>query len=173
MDVTYPDRPEKLKVDVFHVAIPPYAAAASDVRSEENVTSHNDPRGGYSPCTKTYVYITMSPSAFTSALPLLQEARLRRASKPETAVILSADVDRGLHLGRQFVQQDEAAAFEPIRSGPFQPVRWHLHVLAPPPWPNADWRSQPSTQWPPNDYAYRHPIESWVIEEFTAAPFPN
>lgn len=140
-------------------------AEASGIETREYPESDRY-TGGKQDFTTNSIHITMSRAAFAIVEPILRGARTRSASRPEISIILSADVDRSLNLSTRHLDNGEGATFQTVNSGPFQPVRWHLHFFEPPPWPVEGWRNKPITQWPPADYAFAHPVGSWVIEEY-------
>ncbi|MEQ1649728.1 MAG: hypothetical protein ABL898_14185 [Hyphomicrobiaceae bacterium] len=154
----------------FHgITIVPYAAAASTVQTVESPST--DREGNPFDITTNRIDIRMSLAAFELVAPIFNDALRRHASRPEIVVILSSDVDSRLSFATRDLEAGQGQTFAPVISGPFQPVRWHLHVFEPPPWPVPGWQAE--RQWLPNDHAVDHPTQTWVIEEFAGPSRDN
>lgn len=146
------------------LSIAPHAAAASTVQTQEFAAS--DREGERYDITTNRIDITIGRAAFALVVPVLKDALRRRASCPEVTVILSVDVDNRLSLTTRHLEAGQGQTFQTVTSGPFQPVRWHLHLFEPPPWPEQGWQAKWHSL-PTNDHAVDHPVGSWVIEEFS------
>jgi len=140
---------------------PAQAGSLSSVESA--IEGRNAPK---SDSTSTHVDCTLTQGLCAAVIELLKGLERQLSGHPQAAVFMSIDVDRGLHIVSRKLAKGEGERFKTVRSGPYQPLLYHLHAFGPPAWPDADWRNKPIDQWPPRDYAHDYPVASWVIEEY-------
>jgi hypothetical protein len=144
----------------FHIGLssayhPAQAGSLSSMESAiegRNAPAHDS--------TYTQVDCTLTQGSCAAVIELLKGLERQLSGHPQAAVFMSIDVNRAFHIASRKLEKGEGERFETVRSGPYQPLLYHLHAFGPPAWPE-----EPLDQWPPRDYALDYPVASWVIEE--------
>lgn len=138
---------------------------ASSVQTTEH-SVENSMCPGTQDWTQTSVSLTISKNV-TEAIRARCLAFFELSTDaPERLALLTIDVPAEVHLGSQKLSTGGGESFRSISSGPFQPIRYALHLFLPPPWIKPE--TAQGDAWPPSDYALDYPFQTIEIEEYLA-----